>query len=66
MVLSFPGYLLDGGVDRVNRTFQIDPQTFCDTLRNQRIRVLRDATQLWYDFHNSHRILVVVFFFLWE
>ena len=30
-------------------------------MRNQCIRVLRDATQLWYTFHNSHSILVVVF-----
>ena len=29
------------------------------SLRNQRFRVLRDATQLWYNFHNSHSILVV-------
>ena len=29
------------------------------SLRNQCFRVLRDATQLWYKFHNSHSILVV-------
>ena len=31
------------------------------SLRNQCFRVLRDATQLWYNFHNSHSILVVAF-----
>ena len=30
-------------------------------LRNQRIRVLRDATHLWYSFHNSYSIFVVAF-----
>ena len=56
-------------VDWVNRTFRIDPKTFCigfprgwfASLRNQCFRVLRDATQLWYNFHNSHSILVVAF-----
>ena len=53
----------------MNRTFRIDPKIFLQgvspglfsTLRNQRIRVLRDATQLWYNSHNSHSILVVIF-----
>ena len=31
------------------------------SLRNQCFRVLRDATQLWYNFHKSHRILVDAF-----
>ena len=31
------------------------------SLRNQRIRVLRDATQLWYNFDNSNSIIVVAF-----
>ena len=31
------------------------------SLRNQCFRVFRDATQLWYYFHNSHSILVVAF-----
>ena len=35
----------------------------CAYLRYQRIRVLRDATQLWYNCHNSHSILVVAFSF---
>ena len=34
----------------------------CSSLRNQCFRVLGDATQLWYNFHNSHSILVLVFF----
>ena len=31
------------------------------SFNNQCIRVLRDATQLWYNFHDSHRVLVVAF-----
>ena len=31
------------------------------SFRNQRIRVFRDATQLWYNFHSSHSVLVVAF-----
>ena len=56
-------------VDWVNRTFRIDPKTLYNgfpgtgfhSLRNQCIRVLRDATQLRYNFHNSHSIPVVPF-----
>ena len=33
----------------------------CSSLRNQCFRVLRDATQFWYNFHNSHSIIVVAF-----
>ena len=50
-------------------TFRIDPKTSCIGfsprlfvfLRIQCFRVLRDATQLWYIFHNSHSILVFAF-----
>ena len=53
----------------MNRTFRIGPKTLVhrvspglfSSLRNQCFRVLRDATQLWYNFHNSHSILVVAF-----
>ena len=53
----------------MNRTFRIDPKTLVhrvspglfSSLRNQCFRVLREATQLWYNFHNSHSILVVAF-----
>ena len=38
----------------MNRTLLIDPKTSC-------VRVLRDATQLWCNFHNSRSILVVAF-----
>ena len=55
-------------VDWVNRVLRIGPKTFCIgfprscfPLWNQCFRVLRDATQLWYNFHNSHSILVVAF-----
>ena len=33
----------------------------CASFRFQCFWVLRDATQLWYSFHNSHSILVVAF-----
>ena len=39
---------------------RVSPRLF-SYLRKQRIRVLRDATQLRYNFHNSHRVLVVAF-----
>ena len=53
----------------MNRILRIGPKTFLQrvspglfaSLRHQRIRVLRDATQLWYNFHNCHSILVVAF-----
>ena len=48
--------------------FELVPSLFCigfpravSSLRNHCLRVLRDATQLWYNFYNSHSILVVVF-----
>ena len=53
----------------MNRILRIGSKTFCNrvspglfsSLRNQHIRVLRDASLLWYNFHSSHRILVVAF-----
>ena len=39
---------------------RFSPELFA-SLRNQRIRVLRDATQLWYIFHQSHSMVVVAF-----
>ena len=40
--------------------YRISPGLFA-SLRNLCFRVLRDATQLWYKFRNSHSILVVAF-----
>ena len=65
----FPDSCSRRSADRVNRTFRIGPKTFlhrvstelCSSLRNQCFQVLRDATQLWYNFHNSYSILVVAF-----
>ena len=61
-------YLSNRSQDFLHR---VSPGLFA-SLRNERIRVFRDATQLWYNFHNSHSILVVAFFsfvgtvaFLW-
>ena len=39
---------------------RVSPGLFA-SLRNQRIRVLRGATQLWYNFHHSHSVLVIAF-----
>ena len=36
---------------------RVSPGLF-SSLRNQCFRVLRDATQMWYNFHKSHSILV--------
>ena len=41
---------------------RVSPGLF-SSLRNQCFRVLRDATRLWFNFHNSHSILVVAFSF---
>ena len=69
MVLSFPGYLLDVAYrqcesyssDRSQAfSHRVSPRLFY-SLGSQCFRVLRDATQLWYNFHNSHSILVVAF-----
>ena len=35
------------------------PRDCFSTFKNQCFRVLRNATQLWYNFHNSHSIFVV-------
>ena len=39
---------------------RVSPGLF-SSLRIQCFRVLRDATQLWYSFHNSHSMFVVAF-----